>query len=51
MIQEMGNRGGGEVEQWKKLVEQERAKTSKAEAEVKQMQQQIGVKITKFSTA
>lgn len=43
MIQEMGNRGGGEVEQWKKLVEQERNKANKAEAEVKQMQQQIGV--------
>ena len=43
MIQEMGNRGGGEIEQWKKLVEQERNKASKAEVEVKQYQQQIGV--------
>lgn len=41
MIQEISNRGGSEVDQWRKLVEQEKFRADKAEADIKQFQQQL----------
>lgn len=45
MIQEISNRGGGEVEQWRKLVDQEKHRADKAESEIKSCQQQLQVRI------
>lgn len=43
MIQEISNRGGTEVDQWRKLVEQEKLRADKAETDVKQCHQQLQV--------
>lgn len=49
MIQEISNRGGSEVDQWRKLVEQEKFRADKAETDIKQFQQQLQVKLIKNS--
>lgn len=44
MIQEISNRGGSEVDQWRKLVEQEKGRADKAENDIKQVSQQLQVR-------
>lgn len=43
MLQEINNRGGSEVEQWKIIIEQEKAKGDQARAEANHHEKQVKV--------